>query len=209
MRVLIIPSWYPTPAKPVSGVFVREQARALSRTHDVRVLYLHVLPRGEWRRPRRWVSREQGYVEEVVEVPNFPLLWQFLYLAYLVRAFARLRGRFRPDVVHCHVAVPAGWGGLLPRRLFQVPVVLTEHSSEFGPWLKRPGLRWMARRAFAGADVVIAVSEGQRQNILRDFGVARRVVVVPNVVDTGRFQPTPLLPTEDGYRLLFVGLMDT
>jgi hypothetical protein len=46
MRILIVPSWYPTPEKPVNGIFIREQADALAKHHDVRVLYLDVLPRG-------------------------------------------------------------------------------------------------------------------------------------------------------------------
>ncbi len=49
MRILIIPSWYPTPSNPVNGIFVRQQAEGLGKTHDVRVLYLDVLPRGERR----------------------------------------------------------------------------------------------------------------------------------------------------------------
>src|SRR5207247_8384073 len=92
MRILIIPSWYPTPAKPVNGIFVREQADALSQVHEVRVLYLDVLPRGEHRTPRRRISRARGYLEEVIEVPNRPLLWQLTYRRYLVRAFGRVSG---------------------------------------------------------------------------------------------------------------------
>ena len=95
------------------------------------------------------------------------------------------------------------------RPLFKIPTVLTENSSEFESWWKRPGLRWMAQRAFAGADVVIAVSEGLRQRIIQRFHRRKGLVVVPNIVDTSRFAPSPLPATEAGYRLLFVGLLDT
>ncbi len=209
MRILILPSWYPTPDKPVNGIFIREQADALHSLHEVRVLYLDIRPRGEQRAPRRWVSQARGYTEEIIEVPNRPLIWQFTYLGLLLRAYWAMRCQFRPDVLHSHIGVPAGWGAAVLHRLFRVPLVLTENSSEFRSWRKRPGLFWMARIAFNGSDIVIAVSEGLRERIRQTFPHTRRLVIVPNIVDTSRFAPTPFPSTEGGYRLLFVGLLET
>ncbi len=209
MRILIIPSWYPTPSNPVNGIFVREQAEALSKTHDVRVLYLDVLPRGERRKPRRYLIKREGYTEQIIEVPNRPLIWQFTYLWYMLRAFLKLQRYFKPDIIHCHMAVPAGWAVALLRRLYGVPVVLTENTSEFDSWQKRPGQRWMASVAYGSADVVVPVSEGQRIKLQRNFRCRNRVMLVPNIVDTARFTLTPFPPIEEGYRLLFVGLVET
>jgi hypothetical protein len=39
LKVLFITAWYPSPANPVDGVFVREHARAVARRHDVTVLH--------------------------------------------------------------------------------------------------------------------------------------------------------------------------
>ena len=40
MHILIIPSWYKTPQKPVTGTFFEEQVRMLQkRGHNVGVLY--------------------------------------------------------------------------------------------------------------------------------------------------------------------------
>lgn len=209
MRILILPSWYPTPARPVNGIFIREQANALAAVHTVRVLYLDVLPRGHNEKARSYSTTEHGYVEETIEVPNRLFIWQFSYLLAMLRALRRLNRTFSPDVIHCHIAVPAGWAAVALRRIANVPLVLTEHSSEFDSWRKRPGLRLMARRAFAGIDVVIAVSEGQRRRVERVFGRTKRLLLVPNIVDTSRFKPSPFPDTAGGYRLLFVGLMDT
>jgi L-malate glycosyltransferase len=209
MRVLIIPSWYPTAEKPVNGIFIREQADALSRLHDVRVLYLDVLPRGERRKPRRTMTRECGYVEETIEVPNRRFVWQFAYLWQMARALWRIRRRFRPEVAHCHIAVPAAWAASLLKPLLRVPLVLTEHSSEFGSWMSRPGLRWMARRGMHGVHLVIAVSEGQKKNIEATFPNIKKLAVVSNLVNTGRFHFAPMPATDRGYRLIFVGLLDT
>jgi glycosyltransferase involved in cell wall biosynthesis len=209
MRILIVPSWYPTSRHPLSGIFVREQADALHSMHEVRVLYPNVLPRSARQRARRVVTRERGYVEEILDIPNRPLVWQFIYLRYLFRALRRIEREFGPDVVHCHVAVPAGWATALLRRAFHAPLILTEHSSEFGSWMRRPGLRWMARRAAAGVDLILCVSEGQRVLLKQTFPHSAPVAVVPNMVNTDRFMATPLPPTDRGFRALFVGLLET
>jgi len=209
MRILIIPSWYPTPSNPVNGIFVRQQAEALGKAHDVRVLYLDVMPRGQRRRPKRYRNKTPGYTEEIIEVPNRLFLWQFTYLWYMLRSLLKLKREFKPDVIHSHVAVPAGWAVALLHPFLGVPIVLTEHTAEFDSWLKRPGQRCMAALAYGRADVVMPVSEGQRIRLQQSFRCRHRVEVVPNMVDTNRFTQTPFPPTQDGYRLLFVGLMET
>jgi glycosyltransferase involved in cell wall biosynthesis len=209
MRVLILPSWYPTAKKPINGIFIREQADALHTQHEVRVLYLDVLPRRHKRKPRRTLKRDRGYIEEIWEVPNRRFLWQFAYLFTLAKALRAMMRDFKPDVVHCHIAVPAAWATSLLKPLLRAPIVLTENSSEFRSWLARPGLRWMARRGMHGVDLVISVSEGQRKRIRETFPHVKQLIVIPNIVDTSRFTPTPLPSAEDGYRLLFVGLLDT
>jgi glycosyltransferase involved in cell wall biosynthesis len=67
----------------------------------------------------------------------------------------------------------------------------------------------MAQWAFRSASLVIAVSQGQQQRLQQSFHRRGALVVVPNMVDTDRFVPTPLPPDNEGYRLLFIGLLDT
>lgn len=195
----------------MNGVFIREQAAALSELHNVWVLHIEVLPRGEKRGPRHKIKHDRGFMEELIEVRNRPFIWQFSYLLSMARALRRLKKVFKPELVHAHIAVPATWGAVLLRRILKVPIVVTENSSEFGSWLKRPGLRWMAWQAFSRVDLVIAVSEGQRKRIETTFNRNTGLVIVPNIVNTSRFTPTnlPEVSHQSGYSLLFIGLMDT
>jgi len=209
MRILILPSWYPTPKSPVNGIFIQQQADALSKDHLVRVIYLDMLPRHYQAKPTRSVSNVRGYPEEIIEVPSKPIVWRLAYLWNLTKAYRRINKHFAPQVIHAHVAFPAGWAAVLLGHFARVPVVITENSSTFEPWLKRTTWQVMARQAFRRADVIIAVSEGLKQRIIHTFGRKRRVVVIPNIVDTRLFTATPFPTTDSGYRLLFVGLMDT
>jgi glycosyltransferase involved in cell wall biosynthesis len=93
------------------------------------------------------------------------------------------------------------------RRLLGLPIVLTEHNGQFENILARPGLRWMSGIAYRGADIVLAVGEGQRRFLQEHFPGIKRLQIVSNMVDTRRFVPSPLPPVTGDYRLLFVGLL--
>lgn len=92
----------------------------------------------------------------------------------------------RPDVVHVHSG--AWLKGVRAARLAGVRrVVFTEHGlNDVEPWfssfLKRCGAHY--------TDTVVAVSEPLREYLVRTAGIrADRVIVVPNGVDTARFNP--------------------
>jgi starch synthase len=101
------------------------------------------------------------------------------------------------DVVHSHTWY-ANMGGHLSKLLHGVPHVVTTHSLEpLRPW-KAEQLgggyalsSWAERTAIEGADLVIAVSEGMRRDVLTSYpGVdPARVTVVHNGIDTEQYQP--------------------
>jgi starch synthase len=123
------------------------------------------------------------------------------------------------DVVHCHT-----WythlAGMLVRQAYDIPLVITVHSLEpLRPW-KREQLgggydvsTWVERLALEGADAVIAVSRGTRDDVLRLFEVApERVHVIHNGIDAEFFSPDPATDALERHRIdrsrpyiLFVG----
>jgi starch synthase len=101
------------------------------------------------------------------------------------------------SVVHTHTWY-TGLAGRLAALLYGVPHVLTAHSLEpMRPW-KADQLgggyqisSWAERTAVTGADAIIAVSSGMREDVLRVYpGVdPSRVHVVRNGVDTEVWHP--------------------
>jgi alpha-maltose-1-phosphate synthase len=118
--------------------------------------------------------------------------------AALSRDLAMAADPVTADVVHCHT-----WyvhlAGLLAKRAYDIPLVVTVHSLEpLRPW-KREQLgggydvsTWVERRALTEADAVIAVSRGTRDDVLRLFDVEpERVPVIHNGIDAEFFHPDP------------------
>jgi glycosyltransferase involved in cell wall biosynthesis len=202
MQVLMLPTWFPHTEDQVSGVFVREQARAVAARHDVAVLFLE--PHGPLGNGRIEVTREveEGLLTVRLRAAHGPLRKVWLMLA-LLAGLRRLRSTgFRPDLVHAHV-FRVGAVAVALARISGLPVVVSEHNSLF---LRRVATRvelLLARVAFTGADLVAPVSVSLREAI-EAYGIRARFRVVPNPVDTRMFHPGER-HAGSSRRLLFVG----
>jgi starch synthase len=99
------------------------------------------------------------------------------------------------DLVHCHTWY-SHFGGILAKKNYGIPLVITVHSLEpLRPW-KREQLGggydfslWVEKTAMEMADAVIAVSQGTKDDIERLFDVdPARVPVIYNGIDLDEYR---------------------
>jgi glycosyltransferase involved in cell wall biosynthesis len=206
LNVVALPAWYPTPDQPVSGIFARGQAFAIQLRNNVVVIAdsggndniagLTSLERAD----------ENGL--DVVRVSYRPTrpLDAAGYLLGVARVLSDLRreGR-RTDIIHAHIH-RAGWAAVLVGRVFRIPVVITENSTEFGRKTLSRGGRRRAAIAFRRADLVCPVSHDLQRQI-EGYGMRGRFEVVPNQVDTDMFMPASR-PAAAPFRVVNVAMQD-
>jgi glycosyltransferase involved in cell wall biosynthesis len=199
----------------VGGVFVHQQARALASRPELDLAVLFVdrdTVRGWLRGPKRLTRRyEEGVLVYRLAMPRVRVVWPFLYAAWAALAYAALRRRnLRPDIVHAHVALPAGLAGALIKRLWRTPLVLTEHTGPFSTLMRNRPAALATRLAIRSADRVVAVSAALRSQITSYKELRRPIDVIPNLVDVGQFDVKKEARQGEGpARLLFVGEMLT
>ena len=100
------------------------------------------------------------------------------------------------QLVHCHTWY-THFGGILAKLGYGIPLVITTHSLEpLRPWKREQiGLgynisSWTEKTAMEMADILIAVSNGMKADILRLFDVdEEKVKVIYNGIDTNEFKP--------------------
>ena len=184
LRVLLVTDWYPDDATGSAGSFVRQQALAVARDHEVCVL--HLRGRRQAERRLRLEEESDGPLRVLRVRHGFPPMPRTAVGVLAVAAALRRLGR-RPDILHAH-EFGAGFAAVVLGRLVRRPVVISEHSSEFALGGIDGAAAWVARRAFAAADLVCPVSESLRAQ-LEQGGWGGRYEVVPNVIDTERFTP--------------------
>lgn len=183
-RVLVVTTWYPSPAVPVAGVFVRKDAQALAQDHDVMLVHL-ATPVAYASAPSR---EDDGGVaiRRLLLDPRDPRT--------VVRAVAEIRRLMRgADVLHT-----MAFSSILPLLGLPVrtPWVHTEHWSGLSaPYsLSTPLRRVMPtlRHAIAAPDVVVPVCDF----LARPIREVRRgpVEIIPCIVD----QPATLVPRRGG-----------
>jgi glycosyltransferase involved in cell wall biosynthesis len=97
-----------------------------------------------------------------------------------------------PDVIHAHVAYPAGWIAMHLGRERGIPYIVTEHMGPFPLPRYRAGdrdLSPLVREPLENARAVIAVSPVLAGEI-EAFGI-RRPRFIPNLVDESQYPVTP------------------
>lgn len=121
------------------------------------------------------------------------------------------------QIVHCHTWY-THFGGILARKNYGIPLVVTVHSLEpLRPW-KREQLGggydfslWVEKTALEMADAVIAVSNETRNDVARLFDVKKeRLHVIYNGIDLDEYKPSTATETLTRFGIkkpyvLFVG----
>jgi glycosyltransferase involved in cell wall biosynthesis len=211
LRVLFLSHWYPTAENPIAGIFVREHAKAAALGDEILVLHGAGPKQGV---TGLWQMEEERDPALTEGIPTYrawhrpkplPGLTSFLYLWAMLRAASRLRrSGFRPDILHAHI-YEAGVAAALLGWWWRLPVVISEHSSDF-PRRRLP--LWQvakARFAFGRAARVLPVSQAL-QNGIEQYGIRAKFEIVPNAVDPALFHPPQRPRAHHGpARLLFVG----
>jgi glycosyltransferase involved in cell wall biosynthesis len=226
LHVFVIPSWVSGVSEPSAGSFMLEQAQAVARPHPdwtvtfsavnhhvptTRLITLRkVLTLLSARSSATPMALPTGFVhcKRHVLLRRSKLLKGDI--APIVAAHRRhlMAQQERPDLLHAHVAWPAGAAARALSREFGIPYIVTEHMAPF-PLPGRP-LTDAAGRAtrivlepLEDADAVIAVSD-YLAAAMREQGLHRPVTVIPNGVDTEFFHPPIDMPAGHPFTFLTV-----
>ena len=227
MRILIVPSWFPSTERPLAGIFFYEQAELLARRNPEIEVHVFATPgqriQVSPRNPlhalanlRRWLGTKRPQTEHLER--NF-LIHRFEGvqfsrhvlgggLASEARRMQRMAHEIERtngpiDVVHAHVCFPGGWLAVRLAQSLGCPMVLSEHMSPF-PFEdlldSRGRLLAEASEAFQQANLITGVSDAHARTIAAM--VERQVITVPNFIDESVFFPGTL-PSRP--RLISVG----
>lgn len=220
----ILTPWYPSPVKPFGGAFVRSMATAtLGLAPDPLIIHLDEWPlpagprvqrqvrtdleallRSPTARPKP-VPADPGRVLRV-PVPIVPRSPYALAAEAHTRTLAAAldSGTIDADVIHAHVALPAGLAAVRLARP-GARVIVTEHATFLSKVLARDDGRDAYREVLEGCTAFLCVSELLRDEVLETFPqYADKVHVASNAIP---FSGIPMRsePVTELRRWLYVG----
>ena len=206
MNTLFVVSWYPNKEDPVSGIFIRRHAEAVSKYCNVSVLYLHYA--SKIKESSIEVSQENGVkvFRAYFKARKARYINALFNLSYFLAIFSHIK-KFcgTPDIVHVNVIYPAGLLGLVLKRMYHVPLVLTEHRGSLEVYLRKPTAA-IVKLVMADASKILPVSTTQMQD-LKNLYDSDKYDVVPNAVNTEKFKPGEAVKSGK-CQMLHVSIMD-
>lgn len=210
MNVLWLASWYPNRTSIHNGDFIERHAKAVApfctsltviavvKDESLPVNGTEIQETKEGNLTAYIVyygrSRWSGWIEKFFSVKKYTAL----HLAVLKKI---IKEKGRPDIVHVHVTMKAGIIAKKIRQVYNIPYVVTEHSSmyykEAVPDIYSAGnyFRQQAKSVLKNTSLLLTVSDALGKAINDNFlKISYRVV--PNVVDTGLFFPAKGMEAE-------------
>jgi len=188
LRILHLASWYPSEVHGTLGNFVKRHISAISSVHSGEVWYAAPSPFDQ-SVPQNTHTDCGNFQERIVYFKAQKPVVRGTTRALLNLATQNDGPPF--DVVHLHVAYPAGKAARTLARRWGIPLVVTEHWTAYHEEQRNTlpfWRRWSMRQTLKQAQLICPVSEDLARSI-QNFGAASRFCVVPNVVDTELFQP--------------------
>jgi len=197
----VLPSFYPTPQKPLDGPFFRDHARMLKRAGwEVGVAYVEPRSLRDLRISNLRTSHFQRSAQVEDGIPTArvhgwnPAAQTFAGGWFWARMSARNAARYirehgRPEIIHAHNALWGGEAARLVSARHSIPFVVTEHHSHVLSGEMTPRETRTAKRVWTAANDVSSISASLAQVVASLSG--RKPKVIPNPVDTEFFTLPP------------------
>lgn len=194
MKVLVVPTWYPSGEDKLMGIYHKEFTCALNRYGvDADMLFID---RQRLSKPLKYIAMKK---KEIVEEENYkvyiyrmlnlrPINFDLQMKAYVhkfKKAFLDyVRKNGKPDVIHACVSVPAGYAACVVGKKYGIPVVVTEHSGNLERLYKNKP--WDKYGKYVLENATMSTVSKYMKKIVEKY--IDECYVIPNQVDTKIFK---------------------
>lgn len=193
LKVLVIPSWYPSKENPIWGNYLIKQAEALNEYCDVSMLYVNRIGIKKFTSIFEETKTDglndklysfKFYKKTILNIKTISMnLAFYLYCRALYKSYKRyMKIVGKPNIILAQSALPAGLGALYLSKKTKIPFVVHAHSVDV---MKNKDYKKYIQKVVNTADGYMAVSK-MVQEELKNYG-RRDSKIVNNFIDTKKF----------------------
>lgn len=207
MNLLILASWYPNTENKISGVFIREQAKALLKTSVKPIVFF---PNDKTVDKGKIICNVEDGIKVYRANTDYMANSKISRINSLRITLKYLKKVVKEDsiqLIHCHVCYPVGFAALINKKLRKVPYLITEHMSYIESYADKSYNKFLLKHSYGNAETVITVSNFLLE-VLKKLELVENGKVIGNVVDTSLYKVNNRHRPEKEYNILFIGLMD-
>ncbi|MBK5284054.1 MAG: glycosyltransferase family 4 protein [Bacteroidia bacterium] len=218
-KILFVSGWYPTEDKPSFGIFVRRHAEAAALNNDVAVLYIRTTYSGDEKLFNVRSGIENKLFEVIITInksklPFAPLFFLFKYLFFLralIKGYNIIVSHYgKPDLVHGNILFEGGMQALMLKSIYGIPYVCAEQWTGYMPEdgsYKGLMRKWCSKQIALKAKYILPISNHLKEAMTAQ-GLNARYVIIPNVVNTQIFHPSPTGKAKGKTKMLHVSSLD-
>jgi len=196
-HILYLPSWFPSRKDPYPGDFIKRHAEAASLYNRITIFYTAI---------DKTIDQPELVEEKINDnlticIYYYPLVKGFFSpVINGTKRFSALRKMYNktfaasaPDIVHVHVAYPAGLFALYLKKTKGVEYIISEHDGIYMPGYDNyhvPGQfeKKMVPVIYKNAKKVHAVSKSLADALVKLKLTDSNPIVIPNVVNIDVFK---------------------
>ena len=202
-KVLVLTTTFPRWENDTTPSFVFTLSKLLSEKYEITVLAPHAFKAAKKEKisnlninrfmyffPEKYqkIAYGAGIIPNVkksflakLQIPGF--------LASEIKNAKSIIKKNKIDLVHAHWLIPQGIIGVMLKKKYNLPLVVTIHGSDLFP-LKSHLFKSMQKMVVAGADVITVNSEVAINELVSRFPEAKnKIVKIPMGIDTKVFRP--------------------
>ena len=210
MNVLVIPTWYPNGEDKLMGIYHKEFTEALNNNGiEANMLFID---RERLSKPIKYIFMKK---KEVVKETNYKTyIYRMLnlgsinfnlqlnnYVKKLDKAFKNyLKHNKKPDIIHAHVTVPAGYAACILGKKYNIPVIVTEHCGNLERFFNNNIFKSYGEFVLNNS-TFSTVSNYMKKIVLK---YTNNCYVIPNLVDTKPFINDVKRTINDKFNLVMV-----
>lgn len=197
MHIVVVPSWYSNEKNIVLGSFFKEQALALKEEGlDITICYNEIFPIYRYDK-YKYIFKEKIYREFEDGLDTFRYR-DFNYLLHSHKRFSLfskriellikrvLESKGKIDLIHFHSCFWAGVCAPYVKNVFNIPYIITEHTSMYNSKKIKPSYMKYIYEAYRNADKLISVSNSLKSEMLKVLD--RDIEVIHNFIDGNVFK---------------------
>ena len=198
-HILYLPSWFPSRKNPYPGDFIKRHAEAASLYNRITIFFTAV--DDKIKEPE--IAEEK--INENLSIYVFyypskkgvfsPVINGIKRFAALKKMYDKVFGNSAPDLVHVHVAYPAGLFALYLKKRKGLHYIISEHDGIYMPGYDNyhvPGQfeKRMVPVIYKSAKKIHAVSKSLANSLINLKLANDPPIIIPNVVNTEVFKFT-------------------
>ena len=210
-KVLWLASWYPGEYEHTNGDFVQRHAWAVARYIKLDVIHVAQAGAEVFTEQNTTITKEGQLTEYNYSFNHKPiritLLNKIIYNVRFITFYKRILKQYIkdngiPDIVHVHAPMKAGLLALWLKKKYNLPYIVTEHSSMYDPtatdsfYTRSTFFKKNTAKVFQGATIVTCVSETVG-GILKNLFNLQQLKIIHNVVQTNLFLPVESRNNQD------------